>query len=219
MALSGVTSVPGQTSTAKTDQSKLTSNYETFLTLLTTQLKNQSPLEPMDANQFTQQLVQFSSIEQQIKMNANLEEMKTALAVSNATALVNYVGTTVTVDSGQTKLENGQATWSFTAPKAATAKVEIRNESGDVVFAGEKALTAGTNEYVWNGKTSDGNTAPAGTYSLVVDAKDSAGNAVRITQEITGRVDGLDFTNGDPNLLVNGMSVSLWSVKKVRPSV
>jgi flagellar basal-body rod modification protein FlgD len=219
MAISGITSAPGAgASTATGDAGKLSANYETFLTLLTTQLKNQSPLEPMDANQFTQQLVQFSSIEQQIKMNQNLEDMKSALAISNATSLVSYIGTTVTVDSSQTSLQGGSAKWNFSMPKAAAAKIEVRNASGEIVFAGEKALTAGTNEYVWNGRTAGGTVAPEGTYTISIDAKDTEGNAVKPVIEQTGKVEGLDFTSGQPYLKINGMSVSIWSIKSIKPS-
>lgn len=215
MAISGITSSPGQSTNTNTSTLALSSNYEMFLTLLTTQIKNQSPLDPMDANQFTQQLVQYSQIEQQIQTNSNLEEMKNALAISNATSLVNYVGTTVTADSSQTTLQSGQAKWNFSLAKEATAEISVKNAAGEVVYTTTQAYTAGKAEFVWNGKTSSGLSAPDGTYTIAVDAKDAAGSAVKATTEITGKVDSLDFSSGQPYLSINGMSVSVWSVKSV----
>lgn len=218
MAITGITSTPGQTTTSasSTDSNRLSANYEMFLTLLTTQLRHQNPTDPMDANQFTQQLVQYSSIEQQIKINSNLEEMKSALAIANATSLVNYVGTTVTADSSKTTLQSGQAQWSFSMPKAANATVKVKDASGTVVYTTTQDFTSGAQKFIWNGKTADGRSAPDGTYSIEFDAKDSSGNAVKPATEITGRVDALDFSSGQPYLTINGMSVSVWSVKAIK---
>ncbi len=72
MAVSGTSGTTGAGTTAGTDRKMLANNFDQFLTLLTTQLKNQNPLEPLDTNQFTQQLVQFASVEQQIKSNTTL---------------------------------------------------------------------------------------------------------------------------------------------------
>jgi flagellar basal-body rod modification protein FlgD len=217
MAISGISTAPGTSSNSAStaDQTRLSSNYTMFLTLLTTQLRHQDPTQPMDANQFTQQLVQYSSIEQQIKMNTNLEDMKSALAIANATQLVNYVGTTVTADSSKTTLQGGQAKWSFSMPKAASATVTVKNEAGAVVYSQQKSFTSGVQEFVWNGKKTDGTAAPDGTYTISFDAKDSAGNAVKPSAEVTGKVTALDFTSGQPYLLIDGMSISVWSVKSV----
>lgn len=218
MAITGITSAPGQSTstTSTTDGSRLSANYEMFLTLLTTQLRHQDPTQPMDANAFTQQLVQYSSIEQQIKMNTNLEDMKSALAMSNATSLVSYVGTTVTADSSKTTLQDNQAKWSFSIPKAASATITVKNAAGAVVYTTTKDFTAGNQEFVWNGKTTSGQAAADGTYTIAIDAKDSSGNAVKAVTEITGRVDSLDFSSGQPYLQIGGMSISVWSVKSVK---
>jgi flagellar basal-body rod modification protein FlgD len=221
MAISGITSTPGASATAasSTDSKGLAANYEMFLTLLTTQLRNQSPLDPMDANQFTQQLVQYSSIEQQIKMNSNLEEMKSALSIANATSLVSYVGTTVTADSSETTLQNGAARWSFVMPKAAEdAVIKVKNASGEVVYQTTQDLLSGTRDFVWNGKTGSNTAAPDGRYKIEIEAKDASGNAVKPTSELTGTVQALDFSSGQPYLVIDGVSVSVWSVKSVKSS-
>lgn len=216
MAITGVMPPSSSSSASLTDTGRLSASYDSFLTLLTTQLKNQSPLEPMDANQFTQQLVQFSSIEQQIKMNSNLEEMKGALAIANATSLLNYVGSTVTADTSKSTLQGGSAKWSFTVPSAASGTISVKNAAGETVYSQSKELGSGKNEYVWNGKTAQGVPLPEGTYTISFDLKDSAGNAVKPVTELTGKVESLDFTSGQPYLTINGMSVSVWSVKAIK---
>src|SRR3954470_17819141 len=85
------------TSAAASAQKQLAGNFDTFLTLLTTQLKNQDPLSPMDSNQFTQQLVQFSQVEQQINANKNLESLVSMSKAQGATSAVGYLGKTLTV--------------------------------------------------------------------------------------------------------------------------
>src|SRR5277367_2332707 len=76
---------------------QLAGNFNTFLTLLTTQLQNQNPLDPLDTNQFTQQLVEFSSVEQQVNMNANLQTLISLQQTSEATSAMQYLGSNVTL--------------------------------------------------------------------------------------------------------------------------
>src|ERR1700745_1994530 len=92
---------------------QLSGNFQTFLTLLTTQLKNQDPLSPMDSNQFTQQLVQFSQVEQQINSNKNLEDLIALTKSQSATNAVSYLGKTLTLTDGTAALQNGTANWTY----------------------------------------------------------------------------------------------------------
>src|SRR5437868_15149369 len=93
--------------------SQLSGNFSTFLTLLTTQLKNQDPLSPMVSNQFTQQLVEFSQVEQQINSNQNLESLISLTKARSATDAVSYLGKTLTFTDGTAPLMNGQAKWAY----------------------------------------------------------------------------------------------------------
>src|ERR671912_163758 len=81
-----------------TDSNSLTNNFQTFLTLLTAQLKNQNPLDPLDTNQFTQQLVQFAGVEQQLKSNDQLKALLELEKTAQSTNALIYVGNTVAVD-------------------------------------------------------------------------------------------------------------------------
>ena len=203
------------TSTSTKDMSALSGNYTMFLQLLTTQLQNQDPTSPMDSNQFTQQLVQYSQVEQQIKQNATLTSIASSLSVANATQMLNYIGQTVTADGTKTTLQNGSAEWSFTLDKASDATINVLDSSGNVVYTQATAYGSGVQTFNWNGSETGGSTAPDGTYTLQVTAKDSSGNAAKVTQAINGKVTGVDFSSGQPYLNVGGSKVSLWSVSAV----
>src|SRR5437868_3403481 len=103
-------------STTKSSNQTLADNFQTFLTLLTTQLKNQNPLDPLDTNQFTQQLVQFSQVEQQLKSNDQLATLVSIEKSAQSTTALAFVGATVAVDGQTAALSNAQATWSFSVP-------------------------------------------------------------------------------------------------------
>ena len=118
MSVSGVSSNP--TSSLSASGKSIAGNFDTFLQLLTTQLKNQNPLDPLDTNQFTQQLVQFSSVEQQLKTNDFLSALGAGqLANSVQTNAVNYIGKTVTAAGVRSELTNGKAVWNFSLKDAA----------------------------------------------------------------------------------------------------
>src|SRR6201996_5114512 len=101
----------GVTAKSSTDASTIANNFQTFLTLLTTQLKNQNPLDPLDTNQFTQQLVQFAQVEQQLKSNTQLGALVSLQQTAQNTQALNFVGQTVAVDGDTAPLTNGSATW------------------------------------------------------------------------------------------------------------
>ncbi len=202
-------------STAAADQSALSGNYTMFLNLLTTQLQHQDPTNPMDASQFTQQLVQYSQVEQQIKTNTTLGSISSSLAVANATQMLNYVGQTVTADGSTTQLQNGNAQWSFALDRAATATINVTDSSGNVVYTTTGSYGQGAQTFKWNGKSTSGVTQPSGTYKISVNGQDASGNAATVTTDVTGPVTGVNFSSGQPYLDVGGSSVSVWSVTKV----
>src|ERR687895_765063 len=102
-------SAAASTVTSKT----MASNFDQFLRLLTTQLKNQNPLDPLDTNQFTQQLVQFAQVEQQISMNTSLSTLIALQQATQTSAAMSFLGTTVEVEGSTTRLQGGQATWTY----------------------------------------------------------------------------------------------------------
>ena len=150
---------------------QLSGNFDTFLQLLTTQLQNQDPTSPMDSNQFTQQLVEYSQVEQQINTNTNLQTLITqGTSQSGAYATV-YLGKNVTVTNGKASLTNGAASWTYNlGTTAASTTLTVTNASGSVVYTGAGETTAGNNTFNWNGQDNNGNQLPDGTYTLAVTA-------------------------------------------------
>jgi flagellar basal-body rod modification protein FlgD len=211
------TSSTGTTSGTKSDSSTLASNFDQFLTLLTTQLKNQNPLDPLDTNQFTQELVQFSSVEQLIKQNTTLTSLLSVSKATTNTNALNFVGKQITADGASTELANGSAHWSLTAPRAASqAVITVKDASGATVYSTTQSLTAGANDFTWNGKSNSGSTAPDGTYTISVEAKDLSGTGVTVSSEISGVVTAVDLTGDTPVLSVGGVRVPVDKVKTLR---
>ncbi|MDR4305768.1 flagellar hook assembly protein FlgD [Chelatococcus sambhunathii] len=218
MAVNSVTG-PGSNAAqvSNTSGATLASNFETFLSLLTTQLRNQSPLDPLDTNQFTQQLVQFAGVEQQLKTNDTLSALLLSSQTAQAGAALNLVGREVTAFGQTSQLSDGKATWNLDSPKAGvTATITIRDSTGALVYTGKKDLKSGDQDFVWDGKRTDGTKAPEGLYTISVDAKDAAGNAVEVTSEVAGVVEGVDLSTGEAILLIGDIRVPLGQLKSVK---
>src|SRR4051812_6199244 len=155
-AVTNNTTSSTSTSTTGVDKDTLAGNFQTFLTLLTTQLKNQNPLDPLDTNQFTAQLVQFAQVEQQMKQNEQLTTLVSLEKSAQATTALAYVGQTVAVDGQTAKLANNQAAWSFTVPKPVSATVTIKNTTGQTVYSSAYTMQAGPQKFAWDGKDNSG---------------------------------------------------------------
>lgn len=200
--------------TSSTTTATLASNFQTFLTLLTTQLQNQNPLDPLDTNQFTSQLVQFAQVEQQLKQNEQLTAMINLEKAASSTQALVFVGHTVAVD-GSTAAFNGTATWNIKAEKAANATISITNASGQTVYSGNFNVTTGNSSFVWDGKGNDGVQWPAGDYKMSVTAKDTSGNSVAMSTEVQGVVDSVDLTGSPAMLSIGGKNYTVDQVKRV----
>lgn len=147
------------------DNVEIASNFTTFLQLLTTQLKNQNPLDPLDTNQFTQQLVQFAQVEQQMKSNDLLSGLVLLEESSEATAALAYVGSTVVVDGSTAQLANSQAKWTLNVSKPSTATITIKDATtGQSVYTGTIGVNPGNQAFTWDGRGNDGRVWPDGSY-------------------------------------------------------
>jgi flagellar basal-body rod modification protein FlgD len=203
----------GQASKAK---NTIAGSFDTFLSLLTTQLKNQNPLEPLNTNEFTAQLVQFAGVEQGIQTNQNLENLLSLTTASTLTGAVGFIGKAITAEGVTAEFDGAQAAWSYSVPKdSPDAEITIFNSAGQVVFNEKTTLEAGNQTLTWTGRTSDGTQAPAGTYRVAITAKDVDGNAMTVNTTVTGIVDGVDMTESEPYLTVNGNKVKFSAVKSV----
>lgn len=217
MAIDALASLNGGVQPQSTSGGTLAANFETFLTLLTTQLRNQNPLDPMDTNQFTQQLVQFAGVEQQLKTNDTLTALLMSSQTAQAGAALGLVGKYVTAFGDTTMMKDGAATWTLNSPKGeVTAKITIRDQNGAIVYSGDKALKEGDQDFEWDGRKNDGTKAKDGLYTISIEAKDASGAAVQVTSEVEGLVDGVDLSTGQAILLIGDMRVPLGALKSVQ---
>jgi flagellar basal-body rod modification protein FlgD len=198
----------------------LADNFDTFLTLLTEQLQNQDPLNPMDSQQFVSQLVEFSSVEQQISSNQSLESLLALQAADARMSATEFVGRQVTVSTPNAALTNGQARWDYTLPRGAqTSELMITNQQGTVVATLPGEVTQGSHNAVWNGTTNAGTTAPDGVYTLNVIARDSDGAAIESSVRITDRATGVEMIGDDVMVEIGALRVPAGNVIAVRESV
>jgi flagellar basal-body rod modification protein FlgD len=211
----GSSSSSSSSSTATTG---IADNFQTFLTLLTTQLQNQNPLDPLDTNQFTAQLVQFAQVEQQLKANDQLSSLVALQKTAQSTQALSFVGQTISVD-GSTAAFNGSATWNFNAAADANAVVTIAAPNGQTAFTGSYSLKAGPASFVWDGVGNDGTQWPAGNYKLSVTAKDTSGKDVTVTTEVQGVVDSVDMTSSPALLSMGGNNYTIDQIRRVVRSV
>src|SRR5215831_15680158 len=211
--LSSITAAVADTSTSSTssssnstgvDKNTLAGNFQTFLTLLTTQLKNQNPLDPLDTNQFTQQLVQFAQVEQQLKQNEQLTTLVSIEKTAQSTTALAFVGQNVTVDGQTAALKNGSATWSFQVPKPINATVTIKSSTGQTVYSGSFTMNTGLQTFNWDGRDNAGTLWPDGNYTISITGKDASGQTVSVPTEIEGIVDSVDLNKSPPVLSMGG---------------
>jgi flagellar basal-body rod modification protein FlgD len=196
-----------------TASKSLASNFDTFLTLLTTQLQNQDPLSPMDSNQFTQQLVEFSGVEQQINTNKNLETLVSLAQGRSSADAVSYLGKSVTLSNGKGALINGQATWTYALDDKAKANaLTVSDANGKVVYATNGELTTGVHTFNWDGKDAYGNQLPDGQYTFTLSPVADDGSAVNYAVASKGVVAQVDFSGSEPQLMIGPMEIPLSEV-------
>jgi flagellar basal-body rod modification protein FlgD len=198
----------------------LATNFNSFLQLLTTQLKNQDPLAPMDATQFTTQLVQFSQVEQSINTNSRLDQLVKLQSGSQAMSAVGFVGQEIQAFGDQTVLKDGSARFVYTLPSdAASTTITIKNANGDVIRTIANApKDEGDHILTWDGKDDQGNPMANGTYTFSVSAKDGSDAAIDAVTGVIGTVQGVTVDNGTVVLdLGNGVHSKVTDVFTVNP--
>jgi flagellar basal-body rod modification protein FlgD len=215
--VSGTTPLPPSSSSGSTAasanalaSSQIAGNFQSFLTLLTTQLQNQNPLSPLDTNQFTQQLVEFAGVQQQLNTNDSLATLVSLQKTAQSTQALGFVGKTAVVDGNTAALTNSKATWDLSIPANSNLNITIASSTGQTVFSGNFSVTAGNNQpFFWNGKASDGTQLPDGNYTLTATAQDSSNNTVGVKTAVQGVVNSVDLTQSPPLLSINGQNFTL----------
>jgi flagellar basal-body rod modification protein FlgD len=206
-----------QTSKATNSLAGLADNFNNFLTLLTTQLQHQDPLSPLDSNKFTSELVQFTGVEQQVLQNKNLEQLITLQSTNQSLAATNFIGKSVEATGNTNMLTNGQATFTYVLPKAAdSAALQIFDSTGKLVYEQAVDKEAGLHDFVWDGTTLDGGTAPDGAYNYSVTALDDKQDPITVDQRVVGTVTGVSMENGETVLGIGDVGVPLSAVTGVQ---
>jgi flagellar basal-body rod modification protein FlgD len=183
-------------------------DLNSFLRLLTTQLRNQDPMSPLDTNQFTQQLVSFSQVEQAIKTNKQLESMASMLSTNMLASSLALVGKKVAVDSAEMGLVDGEVQFSYALP--ATAKrteLVISDTAGNIVWRGTGETGAGMHGFTWDGKDSSGRPMPEGTYRLDVVAQRFDGSVMTVPVTSFGIVGGVLMKDGAASLAFGSFEI------------
>ncbi|HYE49304.1 MAG TPA: flagellar hook assembly protein FlgD [Azospirillaceae bacterium] len=195
----------------------LSENYETFLTMLTTQLKNQDPLQPQDTTEFTNQLVNFSQVEQQIAANKKLDALVAAFGAGQPSQALGYMGKVVEADSDQLQLMNNYSEFTYELDRDATsATLEIYDSLDRKVATKEIPKKAGEHNVTWDGKDASGNQLPDGTYKIKLNLPGADGKQVGHEVRTAGLVTGVDYTGTEPMLMLGTLPLKMSEVLRVR---
>lgn len=207
----------GSGGTIVNGQKSLATSYTTFLTLLTAQLKNQDPTSPMDTDNFTQQLVSMTGVQQQLLSNELLQKMLTAQASSTGYDAVALIGKNVTALGSDSQLTGGQAKWSYSFPSAATSgALTISDASGKTVWSGAAPdLTTGRHDFVWDGKDSTGAQLPDGKYTLKISGKGAADQDLLGSTYFSGVVSSIEQVDGQTLLKIGPNKVGVSAIAEV----
>ena len=218
MLLGGLQEAAGLDASTKSGQAqkKMEEDLNQFLNLLVTQLQNQDPLEPLDANEFTAQLVQFASVEQQIYQNSNLEKILGMQQSSQTASMVSYLGTTIEAKGQMLPLENSQAKFTYEIGlEVQETTITIQDDTGRTVFTTTGEHDAGKHGGIWDGKDSSGTQVPDGIYSLTVTAKGRDGTLKDVQHTTFGTVTGASAADGNVRLSMGNANVLMDDVIKV----
>ena len=197
--------------------STLADTFDTFLALLTTQLQNQDPLDPMKSSEFTSQLVQFAGVEQSINTNKKLDQLVELQTSSQLNSAVSFIGKTVEVISDLLLLKDGAAKVSYGLDRnAAQTIISITDQNGRAVRSVRGETDAGRHEFEWDGRDSNGLQMPDGVYGFSVVATDGDEETIDTIAASFGRVTGVEVVDNAPRLNIGELGVPFDAVFAVR---
>jgi len=205
---------------------QLAQNFDTFLTLLTTQLKNQDPTSPMESDKFTDQLSQFAQVEQGIQSNKNLEDLIAMQGQQRQLSALSYVGAEIEAVGDTNWLEEGEElTYKYNvSPEVPRLQLQIQDQAGKTVFSSEFTDISGLQTFTWDGKNNSGVEQADGAYTLVVKPmaangdtfKDEKGKPASVAIGIIGTVDSVDIDDTDIYLRLGDVSVPFSTLTNVK---
>lgn len=202
----------------ETSLNGLTDDFNNFLSLLTIQLQNQDPTDPMDTDKMVQQLVDFTGVEQQIRSNKHLEEISSLTSANTVSQAISYIGLAVEYEGQHFSVIDGQtaSTISYDLTEAVNhVEIRIYDESGSEVRYAESAADIGENSFNWDMQDNNDEFVQPGNYRAVVRATNRDGEAVELTQRVNSIVDGIDNTGGETVLTMGGQTLLPSQVTRV----
>jgi len=219
-AVASATTAPSSTDASiLSAQTSLAGDQTTFIKLLTAQLRNQDPLSPLDANQFTQQLVVMTGVQQQILTNQLMNQL---IKSQSSIDPVNLIGKTVTAATPSTTLQGGKADWSYSLDgPAEDVSLQVVDNLGRLVWQSTPGTQgAGEHAVSWNGKSLSGVQQPdGGVYTLQVAAKDAGGSRVPSSVFVKGVATSVDQIGGQVLINVGGAKVPASSILSIGAGV
>lgn len=201
---------------AATAKPVLGADFNMFLKLLTTQMQNQDPLSPMDSTQYTQQLAQYSQVEQTVQQTGTLKDILARLSTQDMSQAAGFIGKDAVFSLAVSGLGARPASWSYTADRAMTSgTATITDAAGATVFTQVLGSSGTSGAFGWDGTRADGTQAANGAYTLAIKGVDAAGTPVTATISSTGVVDDVTAKNGVLSLGVNGVAMSIDTLVKL----
>lgn len=190
---------------------------DAFLRLLTTQLQNQDPLNPMDNTEFVAQLAQFSSVEGITNLNSSMKGVSSGIAEMSGYSTATLVGRTVKAEGDVFGFNGSPVSLGIGLVKRAeTVNVSVYDSNGRMVRRmGLGAKGEGYHAVQWDGKDSMGQAVAPGRYAFAVEAKDAKGAQVGYYPYVTGTVTGVSLDAGAASLLVGGVEVSKERIREI----
>jgi flagellar basal-body rod modification protein FlgD len=201
--------------TGTTALASLSGNFSNFLSLLMTQLQNQDPSSPMDANQFTTELVQFSGVAQQINTNSDLTQLIQLTQASQIEQSASLIGKPVTVASTQLSLQNSTAKINFSTANAEPVGIAVYDSAGAQVQTAAMTSSAGANSWTWNGQNANGSSMPDGAYKVSVTALGANGAASQVPFTVTGTATSVQNNSGTVQIQMGGLILPFSAVQSV----
>jgi flagellar basal-body rod modification protein FlgD len=218
-ALAAATAATSNTTTAapagSTALNSLSANFGDFLKLLMTQLQNQDPTSPLDTNQFTSELVQFSSVEQQINTNTSLTQLIQLTQAGEVMQGSVMTGKQVTVASDHLALQNGKAMIQFSTSTAQPVAIAIYSDTGAKLRDATLTSVKGSNTWTWDGTDASGRTLPDGAYKVAVAGANTNGTVAALPFSVVGTATGVLSQSNGMQLRVGALSVDFSKVQSV----
>jgi len=221
--VSGTTPLPASSSptsaaaaTSALASSQIAGNFQSFLTLLTTQLQNQNPLDPLDTNQFTQQLVEFAGVQQQLNTNDSLATLVSLQQTAQSTQALGFVGKTAVVNGSTAALTTaprpGSSAFPPIRPSASASPAAPGKPSSPAATPSAPATTSPSSG---TDRVADGTQLPDGNYTMTATAKDASNNTVAVSTQIQGVVSSVDLTQSPPLLTIGGQTYTVNQIQSI----